>query len=56
MEFIKGIGTLGFLFFFVKGLMWIVVFALAYFGFIDRERIKILKAKLYFWKKNERDR
>lgn len=53
MEFIKGLGVAGFLFFLIKGLMWMVVFALVYFGFIDKEKLRVLKAKLSFWKKNQ---
>jgi hypothetical protein len=54
MEFIKDIGIAGFLFFLIKGLVWIVLFALVYFGLIDNERVRVLKAKMSFWKKNQR--
>jgi hypothetical protein len=52
MELVKDIGIAGFLFFLIKGLVWIILFALVYFGLIDKERIRVLKAKMSFWKKN----
>jgi hypothetical protein len=51
MEFLKDIGVVGFLFFFIKGLLWILLFALAYFGVIDKEKLKAIRAKILFWKR-----
>jgi hypothetical protein len=53
MEFIKDIGIAGFLFFLIKGIVWIILFVLVYFGLIDKERVRVLKAKMSFWKKNQ---
>ena len=42
MEWIKNIGMAGFLFFLIKGILWLVVFALIYFGLIKKEKIESL--------------
>lgn len=51
MEFLKDIGIAGFLFFLIKGLFWIVLFVLIYFGVIDKEKAGAIKAKMSFWKR-----
>jgi len=51
MESLKNLGLAGFLFFFIKGLLWILLFVLVYFGLIDKEKARIIKAKLSFWKR-----
>jgi hypothetical protein len=51
MELIKDIGMAGFLFFLIKGLFWILLFLLVYFGLIDKERARAIKAKMSFWKR-----
>jgi hypothetical protein len=53
MEFLKDLGIAGFLFFLIKGILWLVLFALVYFGFISKERMKSIKEKMRFWKKKE---
>ena len=54
MEFLKGLGIAGFLFFLIKGILWLVLFALVYFGLVKKERVRAIKSKLTFWKrKNE---
>ncbi|MCH2215264.1 MAG: hypothetical protein MK086_08855 [Flavobacteriales bacterium] len=55
MEFLKGLGIAGFLFFLIKGLLWLLLFALVYFGLIDKDKLKSLKSKLSFRKKNSKD-
>ena len=51
MEWLKDIGIIGFLFFFIKGMLWIVFTLLIYFGLVDKEKIYTIKKKLMFWKK-----
>ncbi len=46
MEFLKDLGIAGFLFFLIKGILWLVLFALVYFGVVDKEKVKKLKAKI----------
>ncbi|MCB0496701.1 MAG: hypothetical protein KDC79_11250 [Cyclobacteriaceae bacterium] len=53
IEFLTDIGIAGFLFFFIKGLLWIVLFVLVYLGVIDKEKAKAIKNKLTFWKKSK---
>lgn len=52
-EFLMDIGIAGFLFFLIKGLLWIVLFLLVYFGLIDKEKVRIIKKKLSFRRKKE---
>ncbi|MBL7923073.1 MAG: hypothetical protein JNL88_02645 [Bacteroidia bacterium] len=51
MEILKDLGMAGFIFFLVKGLLWLLLFALVYFGWIDKEKVRSLKAKLSFRKR-----
>ena len=51
MEWLKGIGLIGFMFFFIKGMLWIVVFLLIWFGLINKERVEVIKARIKFWKR-----
>ncbi|MHC1774936.1 MAG: hypothetical protein AB9834_05925 [Lentimicrobium sp.] len=53
MELLKDIGIAGFLFFLIKGLLWIVLFLLVYFGLISKERVRLIKEKLSFRKKKK---
>jgi hypothetical protein len=53
MEILKDLGIAGFLFFFIKGLLWILLFALAYFGLIDKEKAQRIKSKLSFRRKKK---
>lgn len=53
IEILKDIGTAGFLFFLIKGLLWIVLILLVYFGIIDKEKVRIIKEKLSFRKKKK---
>jgi hypothetical protein len=51
MEFLEKIGLAGFLFFLIKGLVWLVLFALVYFGVINKRQLKAIKSKFVFWRK-----
>jgi hypothetical protein len=51
MEFLKGLGIAGFFFFLIKGLFWIVLFVLIYFGLVDKEKLRAVKARFRFWKR-----
>ncbi|MBL7925550.1 MAG: hypothetical protein JNK61_01455 [Bacteroidia bacterium] len=51
MEFLKSIGIAGFMFFLIKGILWLVLFALIYFGVIKEERIKQIKSKINIFKR-----
>lgn len=53
MELLKDIGLAGFLFFLIKGLLWIVLFALMYFGLISKDRVQKIKSKLSFRKRKD---
>ncbi len=55
MELLRDLGIAGFLFFLIKGLLWILLFGLVYLGLIDKEKAQRIKSKLSFWKrKNNR--
>jgi hypothetical protein len=53
MEILKDIGIAGFLFFLIKGLLWILLFAMVYFGWIGKEKAQRIKSKLSFWKRKK---
>ncbi|PID29474.1 MAG: hypothetical protein CR982_02635 [Candidatus Cloacimonadota bacterium] len=53
-EFFKNIGVAGFWFFFIKGCLWLVLFALVYFGIIDKQKAKAFKSKITFWKRSNK--
>lgn len=52
-ELITDIGIAGFFFFLIKGLLWVALFFLVYFGVIDKEKAKAFKGKLRFWKRSK---
>ncbi|MFN8244704.1 MAG: hypothetical protein U0X40_11675 [Ferruginibacter sp.] len=51
MGILKNIGLAGFLFFLIKGLLWILLAVLVYYGVLSKQQLKRWKAKLFFWKK-----
>ncbi len=46
METLKTIGIVGFLFFLIKGLLWLLLFALVAKGFVSKERLEGIKERL----------
>jgi hypothetical protein len=54
IELLKDLGIAGFVFFLLKGLLWIVLFVLVYFGFIDKEKVRSIKARLSFRKRKKK--
>jgi hypothetical protein len=55
MEFLKDIGIAGFLFFLIKGLIWILLFSMVYFGLIKKEKAQKIKDKIFFWRKKNKE-
>jgi hypothetical protein len=53
MEFLRDLGIAGFLFFLIKGLFWIFLFLLVYFGVIGKEKAQKIKSKLSFRKRKK---
>jgi hypothetical protein len=53
MELLKDLGIAGFLFFFLKGLLWLVLFVLVYFGLINKKKVRRIKEKMNFWKRKK---
>ncbi len=51
MEFLQTLGVAGFLFFLIKGLLWLVAFVLIYFGLIGKEKIASIRGKMRFWRR-----
>ncbi len=47
---LQGLGLIGFLFFFIKGMLWLVLFALLYMGVINKGQLQKVKSSLRFWK------
>ena len=48
MEWIKAIGIAGFLFFLIKGLLWLLIFRLVAKGVIKKEKIDRIKRFFQF--------
>ena len=46
METLKTLGIAGFLFFLIKGLLWLLLFALVARGVISKERVEGIKKRL----------
>lgn len=53
MEFLTDLGIAGFFFFLIKGLLWVVLFLLVYFGAIDKQKANAFKEKITFWKRSK---
>ncbi|MDA8696092.1 hypothetical protein N9L83_03990 [Flavobacteriales bacterium] len=46
MEALKTLGIAGFLFFFIKGLLWLLLFVLVTKGVVSKERLEGIKERL----------
>jgi hypothetical protein len=53
MDLIRDLGVAGFAFFLIKGLIWLVIFGLVYFGLIDKEKARTIRKKLSFLKRKK---
>ncbi len=53
-NFLKTFGLAGFWFFFIKGCLWLVLFALVYWGIIDKQKVQAFKSKIAFWKRRNK--
>lgn len=47
-QWLKRIGIAGFLFFLIKGILWLVLLGLVVFGFVDREALSTFREWLPF--------
>jgi len=52
MDTLKAFGLAGFLFFLIKGLMWLVLFALVARGVVPKEKVDRFRARLKFGRRN----
>ncbi len=52
-DVLKGIISIGFLFFLIKGICWILVFILLYFGILKPEKLNRWKNKFNIFKKKK---
>ena len=52
MDTLKAFGLAGFLFFLVKGLMWLVLFALVARGVVSKDKVDRFKSRLR-WQRRE---
>jgi hypothetical protein len=53
LNWLQDIGIIGFWFFFIKGMLWLVVFALLYAGIINKATFEKIKSKMRFYKKSK---
>lgn len=54
MDTLKAFGLAGFLFFLIKGLMWLVLFALVARGVVPREKVERWR-RAFRWPRKDRD-
>ena len=54
MDTLKAFGLAGFLFFLIKGLMWLVLFALVARGAVSKDKVDRFKSRLR-WRRPDRD-
>ena len=54
MDTLKALGLAGFLFFLMKGLMWLVLFALVARGVVSKDKVDRFRQRLRF-RKRKRD-
>lgn len=52
MDTLKAFGLAGFLFFLIKGLMWLVLFALVARGVVSKDKVDRFKSRLR-WQRRE---
>lgn len=52
MDFLEKLGIVGFCFFAIKGILWLVVFFLIYKGILTKEAVKSFKSKAFSRLKN----
>jgi hypothetical protein len=55
MELLRDIGVAGFLFFLIKGLLWLTLIALVYFGLIDKQKARKLREKFSLRKRMRKE-
>ncbi len=51
MDTLKAFGLAGFLFFLIKGLMWLVLFALVARGVVSKDKVNRFRQRLRFRKR-----
>jgi len=53
MDTLKAFGLAGFLFFLIKGVMWLVLFALVARGIVSKDRVNHIRSKMSFRRKDK---
>lgn len=53
MDTLKAFGLAGFLFFLIKGLMWLVLFALVARGVVSKDKVNRIKNRLSLRRRKE---
>jgi hypothetical protein len=51
IDWLENLGIVGFWFFLIKGIIWLILFFLVYIGIIDKTKMDRIKNKLNFFKK-----
>lgn len=54
MDTLKAFGLAGFLFFLIKGLMWLVLFALVARGVVSKDKVDRFRSRLR-WRRRPKD-
>jgi hypothetical protein len=53
LNWLQDIGIIGFWFFFIKGILWLIVFALLYAGVINKATFEKIKSKMRIFRKSK---
>ena len=53
MESLKALGIAGFLFFLIKGLVWLVLFALVARGVVPKDKVDAFRRKFRLWRRKD---
>jgi len=48
-DWLKDLGIIGFWFFFIKGMIWLLLFALVAFGVVDKAKLEKFKNRFRFF-------
>ena len=53
MDTLKAFGLAGFLFFLIKGMVWLVLFALVVRGVVSKDKVDRFRDRLKFWRRDD---
>ncbi len=55
VDWLQDLGIIGFWFFLIKGIAWIVLFFLAYTGLVDKSKVEKIKNRIRLFNKRKKN-